>query len=84
METEDIIVCLYNLYIVPIFFVSVLYLFYGGSLKTVWYPNQWRSTGLCPYQQEKSFGNATGMSAANKQLSNPFNTEQQKPVAPIS
>lgn len=37
-----------------------------------------------PYQQQKSFGAATGMSAANKQLSNPFYAEQQKPVAPIS
>lgn len=39
---------------------------------------------VCPYQQQKSFGAATGMSAANKQLSNPFYAEQQRPVAPIS
>lgn len=38
----------------------------------------------CRYQQGKSFGAAAAMSVANKQLSNPFYTEQQKPMAPFS
>lgn len=38
----------------------------------------------CRYQQGKSFGAAAAVSVANKQLSNPFYTQQQKPVAPFS